>query len=332
MSGHRPSHDSKVRVLRTAFAIAVATLLCGRIVDAATVQFVVVGADHALARNTIDILDAAHEEMARLSGVALQDTVAVVYVSSAQSFDSVVGGHFPDWGVAAAVSRQNLIAVRSPAEHPLGRELRSILRHELAHLHLDAMTRGWTVPRWMHEGYAQQFGHDWRFGDDWTVARAVLSGSILPLRDIDGVNSFRSASAQLAYAQSYLAMGFYLHAYGWQGLQLFTDAIAANQNWDEALQAATGIDYAGFEAEFDDYLRSRYNWAAFLGDTALLWIVLVAAFVILYLFKRRSSRRRLAEWERQEEWADLILGWDRALPTRAPDNPSHPPRRQCALI
>ncbi|MEW5701752.1 MAG: hypothetical protein AB1792_05945 [Candidatus Zixiibacteriota bacterium] len=268
--------------------------------------FAVEGADFALSRETVAILAAAHAEMAAASGVALTDTVRVIYVGRGMSFDSVVGGRFPDWGVAAAVAERNLIAVRSPRDHPIGRDLASILRHELAHLHLDALVGLRQVPRWMQEGYAQQSAHQWQFGDDWVVARAAFSGHVIPLRDIDGVNSFRDASARLAYAESYLAMHLFLDSYGWEGLLLFAQRIRAGGTWDEAFFAATGADYAAYQREFHTFLSGKYNWASFLGDTVLLWIGLVIVFVILYLVKRRQSAARRADWERQEAREDVL--------------------------
>jgi len=303
-------HHLRSRPLAVALLLAlVATTRVGRAQEwphRANLPIVVVGADPSLVHQTLDILMAAHAEMVASSGMPLTDTVHVVYVTRAQSFDSVVGGRFPDWGVAAAVAEHNLIAVRSPKDYPLGRDLATVLRHELAHLHLDALVGLRQVPRWMQEGYAQQMAHQWQFGDDWIVARAVFSGRVIPLRDIDGVNSFRDASARLAYAESYLAMHRFLDAYGWDGLLLFAARIRAGGNWDEGFFNATGVNYAGFQREFAEYIRGKYNWASFLGDTALLWVFLVAIFVVLYIVKRRQSAARRAEWEQEESREDAL--------------------------
>lgn len=288
----------------------------------APLQFVITGGDPDLNRETVAILREAHHEMVEASGIFLRDTIHVVYVSAAQSFDSVLGGHFPDWGVAAAIAERHLIVVRSPADFPLGRSLAEILRHELAHLHLDAVVDLRMIPRWMHEGYAQQIAHEWRFGDDWTVARAAFTKRIIPLRDIDGVNSFGSASAHLAYTQSYLAMGHFLSTYGWEGLRLFAAEIRERRDWDQAFAAATGTDYAGFESEFLALIDARYNWAVFLGDTVLLWIGLSGAFVVFYFIKRHRTGLKKKEWERAEALEDLLYA-----PFERPDDWTDPENR-----
>jgi hypothetical protein len=282
----------------------------------------VINADPGLAEQTREILNEAHDSMAAGSGVRILDTVTVVYVGRNQSFDSIAGGLFPDWGVGVAISERNMIAIRSPREYPIGDQLRMILRHELAHLHFETIMGHRRPPRWMHEGYAQQFAHQWAFGDDFLIARAVFSDNLLPLADIDGVNSFRDTKARLAYAESYLAMGYFLDTYGWSGLMLLARSLRQGGDWDHAFMQATGATYAGFQAEFAKYLKDRYNWAAFLGDTILLWIILSIVFVLLYILKRHHSSRKLADWERQEEIEDILYA-----PFDRPNNTGSEPSR-----
>ncbi len=303
------------RILLAAVILTVAVNLCTfamtpaeEAIASPEVLIVITGADPSLVSETETILRSAHSELYRASGYAIEGTIRVVYVGRDESFDSVVGGHFPDWGVAAAVGERNLIAVRSPADYPLGRSLREILRHELAHLHLDAMSGQRQVPRWMHEGYAQQIAHQWEFGDDLMIARGVFSDHAIDLSDIDGVNSFAGPRAQLAYAQSFLAMNHFLSAYGWDGLQLFCDEVRNRGSWDVAFREATGADYAAFQKEFTEFLHSRYNWVVFLGDTILLWIGLVGMFIVIYVIKKRRSAARRAEWAEQEAIEDILYG------------------------
>ena len=307
-----------------AFALLAAHAFCPR-VAAGPLPLVIVGADAQLEADTRAILEAAQAELARASGEGIVDTVRVVYVGRHESFDSVVGARFPDWGVAAAVGERNLIAVRSPLEYPLGRSLRETLRHELAHLHLDMLSGLHQLPRWMHEGYAQQFAHEWVFGDDFLIQRAVLTGSLIDLRDIDGVNSFAGTRAQLAYSESYQAMSYFLATYGWDGLLIFCRTIRDGGTWDAAFRASTGADYPSFQGEFRTRMRSRYNWVAFFGDTVLFWVGLAAVFVILYLIKRRRAARRRAEWEREEALEDALYApFDR----QSADSTAPPPQDQ----
>ena len=281
---------------------------------------VVAGADAALTKETIDILTKAHRDMAVASGVWLPDTIRVVYVGRAQSFDSIAGGKFPDWGVAFAAADENLLVVRSPRDYPVTQAIPEVLRHELAHLHFAAVVGWHRPPRWMNEGYAQQFAHEWRYGDDWTIARAVFFDQALPLADIDGVNSFQDAKARLAYAESYLAMGYFLKTYGWDGLMLLGRSLRQGGSWDDAFEAATGLNYTAFQKEFAKHIKDQYSWAVFLSDTVLFWILLVLVFLVLYLLKRRRASHKLDEWKRQESIEDVLYS-----PLDRPQQPSDPP-------
>ena len=285
-------------------------------------QFVVEvrGADPDLRDETIDIIRNAATELKARSGVGFRDTINIVYVLKGHSFDSIAGGRFPDWGVGVAISERHMIALRSPRDYPIGDQLAKILRHELAHLHLDMIMANRRPPRWMHEGYAQQFAHEWNYEDDFKVARAVITNNEIPLADINGVNTFQGARAELAYAEAYLAMNYFLRTYGWDGLMLLSQSMQQKNDWDAAFMAATGANYASFQEEFADYLRKRFNWATFLGDTVLFWIGIVIAFVVLYFIKRRRSTARLDEWEEKEAMEDILYA-----PLSRPSTPPRPP-------
>lgn len=320
------------RSLPSSFRAAIVTLCLvvvsvisahGKALPEKTFAVQVFGADPELRLRTQQIITKAHETLKNRSGLGFNDTIDVVYVMKGQTFDSIAGGHFPDWGIGVAITEKNLIALRSPRDYPIGDQLANILRHELAHLHLELILGGHRPPRWVHEGYAQQFAHEWNFGDDWKVARAVFTGSTIPLSDINGVNSFQGAQAELAYIQSYLAMGHFLQKYGWDGLMLLARSMQDGDNWDAAFMAATGADYATYQEEFADYLSERFNWASFLGDTILFWIFAALIFVALYIWKRRRSKRRLADWKRQEDLEDVLYApFDIQRPQR-PGGPEH---------
>ncbi len=280
---------------------------------------VVTGADPTLVSQTGEILNKAFHDMASASGVWLRDTVRVIYASGALAFDSIVGGKFPDWGVACAMDEEHLIVVRSPRDYPSAQQLPEVLRHELAHLHFATVVGSHRPPRWMNEGYAQQFAHEWRYGDDWIVSRAVFSDRTIPLADIDGVNSFRDARARLAYAESYLAMGYFLKMYGWDGFMLLGRGLRGGGSWDDGFKSATGADYATFQKEFQKHLEDQYTWASFLGDTVLLWILLVLIFLVFYLLKRRRAALKMADWNRQEQIEDVLYSpFNRPPDSRAP--------------
>ncbi len=251
-----------------------------------------------LERSIDSILTAANLQLTGYGGLAIPDTSIVLIATRREQFDSAVGGHFPDWGAGCAIPEQNTIIILSPFLYPHQVGLSEVLRHELAHIYLHKLV-GWSrLPRWMDEGFAMLIGHQWRFGDDWLVGRAVLTGEDLPLQQIEGLNRFAEGKARLAYGESYLAMKYFIDEYGWQSFVLFVRELRRHNQLDPAFMTAVGLDYAGFQREYNKYLKAKYNWATLLSDTMLFWIVIVLLLMLLYVLKRRRSRKKIEEWER----------------------------------
>lgn len=268
--------------------------------------FLIRDADPRLTHQIDSTLTAAYRQLIDYGGVEISDTITLLVATRREQFDSVVGGRFPDWGLGCALPERNTIAVLSPYVFAYQRTLPEVLRHELAHVYLHKLA-GWPrVPRWMDEGFAMLMGHQWYYGDDWLVARAVFSRQTLPLLQIEGLNLFPEGKARLAYAQSYLAMGFFLEKYGWESFLLFLRELRSGNDWDRAFMAAVGLNYAGFQAEFTKHLQDKYNWAVLLSDTMLLWILMVLLVLVLYLFKRRMAKKKEQEWERTASVEDIF--------------------------
>lgn len=281
-------------------------------------HFDIRNAQPELKRAVDSILTAANKLLLDFGDIAVPDTIVVLIAIRREQFDSAVGGRFPDWGVGCAIPERNTIIVLSPLLYPYRISLPEVLRHELAHLYLHQLV-GWArLPRWMDEGFAMLIGHQWRFGDDWLVTRAVLTGEVLSLRQIDGLNRFPEGKARLGYTESYLAMKYFLDEYGWESFLLFLSELRRHNQLDPAFIAAVGLDYAGFQQEYSRYLETQYNWITLLSDTALFWILLVFLLVLLYLVKRHRMKKKIEEWERTAPAEDIFY------PARERGESGHP--------
>ncbi len=239
-------------------------------------------------------------ELHDLGQVSFDDTIKIIIVVEKEEFDSLVGGHFPDWGVGCAIPHRSTIILLSPYHYKYRVNLPEVLRHEYAHLYLGNLAAGVRLPRWMDEGFAMMVAHQWAYGDDWRVVRALVSGQLIPLRHIDGLNRFGSEKARLAYNQSYLAMIHFLNEYGWGSLRIIVDELRETNDLDHSFMAAIGLDYAGFEEEYKDYIENKYNWVTIFSDTLMLWILLVVLLVVIFIVKWWRSKSKIEEWERTD--------------------------------
>ena len=256
--------------------------------------------DH-LASEIRDILQTSYDKISAFLDDSLTNPISVYAVDSEDEFRSLVGDGFPDWGVGCAIPEQNLIILKSPYHFKYYRSFSQVVTHELAHIFLGKYANGKKIPRWLDEGFAMHQSQEWTIGQDVSIARAVLTGSILPLSDIESVNAFSESKAELSYTESFLAVSFLYNQYGKGTEKELLAQLANGSSLDMAFLRTIGSNYLSFQLDFEKYLKTKYNWVSFLGDTFFLWLGLAFLIVILYFLKRRYTRKRLKEWELEDQ-------------------------------
>ncbi|MCD6249590.1 MAG: hypothetical protein J7J98_04575 [candidate division Zixibacteria bacterium] len=239
----------------------------------------------------------------------------VFFVESEATFDSLVGGVFPEWGAAAAIPIWNRIVIKSPDVFQLNRPLSELLSHEYTHLALAHRTGLGSPPRWFDEGLAMMTSMEWSWSNSLTMNLAALTGDMVSLREIDRVNRFGAAKARVAYSQSYLSVQFMFNEYGVEAVNIFLDNIAQGQSIDRALIASTGSDYTDFEREIDVYLRGRFNLVGLLADTMYLWLVLAVILIVGFILSMKRRKNYYRKWKEEEKLASTDFDYG------DPDNP-----------
>ncbi len=257
-------------------------------------------------------------QLQNLLGDSLNFTFDIYLVESAARFDSLVGGRFPEWGGAAAIPVWQRIVVKAPYRFPVNRPLGQLVAHEYAHLALSARVARQPIPRWFDEGVAQMVSMEWRWENTLRIGLATITGEFIPLRDIEGVNRFTSGQAQLAYAESYLAVQYLYREYGHAAVGTFLDSLAVAASVDHALLSATGSNYADFEQEFRIYLQERFNLITVLANMTYLWIGLAIVVIIGAVLRLRKRRDYFRKWEKDEELASTDFDYG------DPDHPERP--------
>ncbi len=257
--------------------------------------------DENLACEVKAILESSYQKISDFLEDSLTDEVSVFVVDTEEEFVSMVGSSFPDWGIGCAIPTRNLIILKSPLRFKYYRPFSQVVTHELAHIFLGKLSRGKRIPRWLDEGFAMYQSQEWRIGQDMAVARAVLTGSVLPLSQIESVNAFRESKAQLAYTESFLAVSYLYREYGEGTIKELVTHLANGTSTDLAFMRTIGLNYLSFQLEFEKFVKEKYNWVSFLGDTLLVWIGLAFLIVFLYFLKRRHSKKTLEEWESEEQ-------------------------------
>jgi len=270
-------------------------------VSLSTPHFDIHAQDENLTLEVKVILESSYQKISDFLEESFTGVVSVYVADTEEEFGLILGNSFPEWGVGCAIPSRNLIVLKSPIRFKYYRPFSQVVTHELAHILLGKLSRGKRIPRWLDEGFAMYQSQEWRVGQDIAVARAVLTGSILPLSQIESVNAFRESKAQLAYTESFLAVSYLYSEYGEGTVKELVTHLANGTSIDLAFMRTIGSNYLSFQMEFEKYIQTKYNWVSFFGDTFLIWIGLAFLIVFLYLLKRRHTKKTLKEWELEEQ-------------------------------
>ncbi|UCE17111.1 MAG: hypothetical protein JSV84_09385 [Gemmatimonadota bacterium] len=178
--------------------------------------------NETLAESVLHSLEKAYPLVTMDIGYTVQQQIRVYITISDREFQTLTRNALPDWGIGCAFPDSWLIVLKAEPETVSGGRLNQIAVHELTHVVLGQALRGKRAPRWFDEGLAMYESHEWDFNQSFIMAKAVFTRSIIPLKRIDYVLSFNREKAQLAYAQSLLAVSYLIKEYG---LEKFHDIV-----------------------------------------------------------------------------------------------------------
>lgn len=256
----------------------------------------------------------ARGELEGLLGEPLTDTIHVFIAPNRAAFDSSTSGGIPDWGVGVAVSSKNFLSVLSPTEENFALPFEEVLRHELAHIALHKRVNGQRLPRFMDEGFAMMFAHQWGYGDDITIAKAQLTGDLFSLGDIDWVNMVNASQARIAYAQSYQAVKFIFDQFGQITFQRLLDGFRVGKPRNLVFREVLGTDFNGFDKMFAKYLAEHYHWFMIFTDPIFIWIGLALVIIIGFFLIRRRKQDYYKKWEEEEKLESTDFDYEESSP------------------
>lgn len=195
-----------------------------------------------------------------------------------------------------------LLTLRPPDPNGEIEDLSEVFRHELVHVALDEAVLGHAVPRWFHEGLAIQVSGEDRFKRLQTLWSAVLSGTLVPLQQLDrrfGADRDRN-EVQTAYAESADFVRFLLRDGDRLRFSALIDRVRGGQGFEPALADAYGTDLRKLEYQWTEGLSKRYTILPVLTGGGLLWVFVIALLVVGFVRRRKRAKATLARWEREE--------------------------------
>lgn len=272
-------------------------------------------ADSSFVEHVLGIVREASPHLRATLGLPAADTIHVHIAPTQEAFLTYTPGAIPDWGAGYAVPHRRLMVLKSPRITGTYDGSEELVVHELAHVMLHSALRGADIPRWLDEGFAMHMARDWGFWDRASLVVAVVSGNLVSLGAIQGVNTFPEHRAQLAYQESALAVQYILRRYGEAGLHTLFDSLRLTGSIDQASFDAFGVSIVGFERDWLTYMERNYGWRMLLGESLTLVVApLFGVLCLLAFFQiRRRRKATLRRWAREEgnDWRTDEDDWRR---------------------
>ena len=177
--------------------------------------------------------------------------------------------------------------------------LKSVLRHELAHVALAAATGG-NYSRWLTEGYAQYASGAWSWEDAWQLQSVFLRRGASTLENIDLRFRRRTADPRLEYLLSYTAVHELAALGGEAGLAGVFRRLSEGATFEEAVRRTYGITLEALEVRWKRSLVDRYGWLYLLSRAGAFWLAVTGLVLFVALRRARQDRFRLAELRAHE--------------------------------
>jgi hypothetical protein len=184
-----------------------------------------------------------------------------------------------------------------------GVNLDEVFRHELAHIALADAVGGHHVPRWFNEGLAVFESGEAGALRYRTLMDAALSGTVMPLSDLDRGFPEDHYEVSIAYAESADFVRFLLRKADRLRFTALIERVRGGQAFDRALADAYASDLNKLEYQWREELRKRVTLVPVLTGGSFVWVLVIAALGIGWVKKRRRARATLARWEREESAA-----------------------------
>jgi len=266
-------------------------------------------ADLRQAHQAAQATEEALQQMRDVLGVAVRPPVEIVLARGGEELRHWAGGAVPEWALGIARTSMEdgasrlVIDLPRTADMDLANDLLLTLRHELCHVALAQVEREAQakLPVWFHEGVAIWLS-GFRLGiDRRPFLDAAGAGRLIPLADLRAGFPQKFRDAELAYLQAEDFVTFLVRRGGPDTLRRLLAAFRREHDFDAAVLETFAVPLKHLEAEWAAGHRARHPFLATLWRHTSLFGVLALATIAVYLLVRWRARRRLRQWEEEDQ-------------------------------
>ncbi|MGH7296689.1 MAG: peptidase MA family metallohydrolase [Polyangiaceae bacterium] len=186
-------------------------------------------------------------------------------------------------------------------------DLGEVLRHELTHMALDEAVAGHHIPRWFDEGLAiHESGELWtkRFRVLWD---ATVSRRLLPLAELDRAFPADGSEVSIAYAESADVVRFLMRDDDRARFGSLVQRARSGVPFDRAVEDAYDTDLRKLEFQWREDASHRFGMVPLLTGGGALWTLIAGLALTAWARRRKTAKRKLAEWAKEEAEADAAM-------------------------
>jgi hypothetical protein len=257
----------------------------------------------------IDDADAIKADLASKLGQPVLEKVVVRVAPTVADMAKLAPADAPPPDYASGVAYHGLHLVLLSMLAPRGGEavdLDETFRHELAHVALEDAVQGHHVPVWFNEGLAIALSGELAMARTKTLWNATLSGTLIPLADLDRGFPHDNFEVSIAYAESADFMKFLTRRSDRLRFRSMIERVRDGQPFERAIAEAFGSDLRRLEFEWRGTLEQRFSVLPILTGGGIVWVLLIGALVYAYVRKKRRAKAILDRWAREEAMEDAL--------------------------
>ena len=265
------------------------------------------------AQEVADIAENFYSQLDRLLNGMAMGKIEIWICDTEAQFQLAVHAPIHDWAIGCAFPLSRRIVIQSPRviiERKF--QLSQIVRHEIVHVVFGQRTQKVmeAIPLWFVEGIAMYLSDEWTPHHHNLLLKHIFSNSIISLSDLASEFPRSEAHAQLAYAQSLNAVAWLVELRGIDKLWEIITRLESGDDLNTAYEQTIGWNLITFDSEWRASLPLRYHQAAIFANPYILWGVITTIFVLIFIYRRRRLRQRLAELNREESQIDPFFRSD----------------------
>jgi hypothetical protein len=258
------------------------------------------------ARFLANELEHLRDEVGTLVGRDWPGVTEVRLGSGREEYEALAlpNGKPPPWAVALAYPEANVVLVE--AHSLIQGDGQLTLRHELVHVALGQLGRGW--PRWYQEGLAMELTGErkFRFRQYEVLSRAVTQDRVFRFDDLANGFPKYADDVEIAYAQSAAFVEFLSDRHGQKPFGELIDRMQQGDGFEKAFGIAFHTSLSMEERVFRAELPRKYPWwPLLLSGGTLAWGLSALLLIVAFVRRQGQLKRFRAEQTRVEHLEDL---------------------------